>query len=349
MALTDLGDFHYARGDMENALKRYARTRDYCTNSPHIIAMCLNVIRVCIESKKFTTALNYIPKAEQVLKQPADKVIGGKLKAAAGLAALSNKKYYEAAEFLISIPSELSDKFSDIIAAEDIALYGGICSLATFSRQELKKKVIENPTFRSFLELSPRVRELIHSFHESNYASLLNLMKDLETDIKLDIYLSQHLTCLYQQIRDRALIQYVSPYSSVCLKRMSKIFQTDVNSIESELAKLIMGDDYERHKNQSENESNKSNVQVNIQARIDSHNKVLFARHADDDQRQLTYLKALQTGEDFCLEAHASILRINLGRAGITYEGVENPKSQSQSQSQTSINEETAQNVSMDL
>lgn len=43
---TDLGDFCHQRGDLENALKNYVRTRDYCHVTRHNIDMCLNVIKV---------------------------------------------------------------------------------------------------------------------------------------------------------------------------------------------------------------------------------------------------------------------------------------------------------------
>ena len=49
MGHTDLGDFHYERGDFNAALKCYVRTRDYCTTSKHIINMCLYVIRASIQ------------------------------------------------------------------------------------------------------------------------------------------------------------------------------------------------------------------------------------------------------------------------------------------------------------
>jgi len=313
MAQVDLGNFHYARGDMENALKWYTRTRDYCTNSAHIRDMCLNVIRVCIASNRYLTALTYIPKAEQALKQP-DKITTAKLKSAAGLASIASLDFHAAANNFITVPSELGSEFSDLIAPEDIALYGGICALATFDRHELKQKVIENPKFRFFLELMPRVRELVKSFHDSDYKQLLGILKSLETDIKLDIHLSQHHEVLYQNIWKRALIQYVSPYSSVCLKKMAKIFETNVSALEAELAKLIMQDDYD-----TENSVTTNGPRLSIQARIDSHNKILYARQANDDQREITYRKAFAMGEEFCLEAQASILRANLGTERIVY------------------------------
>jgi hypothetical protein len=43
---TDLGDFFYQRGELDQALKQYVRSRDYCHITRHNIEMCLNVIKV---------------------------------------------------------------------------------------------------------------------------------------------------------------------------------------------------------------------------------------------------------------------------------------------------------------
>uniref|UniRef100_A0A2P2JYD9 COP9 signalosome complex subunit 1 C-terminal helix domain-containing protein n=1 Tax=Rhizophora mucronata TaxID=61149 RepID=A0A2P2JYD9_RHIMU len=49
---------------------------------------------------------------------------------------------------------------------------------------------------------------------------------------------------------------------------------------------------------------------VFLQARIDSHNKVLYARHAD--QRNATFQRVLQTGSEFDRDVRAMLLRANL-------------------------------------
>lgn len=46
------------------------------------------------------------------------------------------------------------------------------------------------------------------------------------------------------------------------------------------------------------------------QARIDSHNKILYARHAD--QRNATFQKVLQMGNEFDRDVRAMLLRANL-------------------------------------
>ena len=47
-----------------------------------------------------------------------------------------------------------------------------------------------------------------------------------------------------------------------------------------------------------------------LQARIDSHNKILYARHAD--QRNSTFQRVLQTGSEFDRDVKAMLLRANL-------------------------------------
>lgn len=53
--------------------------------------------------------------------------------------------------------AELGSQFNEVIAPQDVATYGGLCALASFTRQELKEKVVDNIGFREFLELVPEV------------------------------------------------------------------------------------------------------------------------------------------------------------------------------------------------
>ena len=50
---------------LQNAFKCYVRARDYCTTPKHIVAMCLNVIKVCLEMNNYVHVNNYVQKAEQ--------------------------------------------------------------------------------------------------------------------------------------------------------------------------------------------------------------------------------------------------------------------------------------------
>lgn len=105
-----------------------------------------------------------------------------------------------------------------------------------------------------FLELEPQLRDIIHKFYESKYASCLKLLDEMKDNLLLDMYLAPHVPTLYTKIRNRALIQYFSPYMSADMRRMAEAFNTSVSALEDELMQLILDGQ--------------------IQARIDSHNKV---------------------------------------------------------------------------
>lgn len=289
MGYNDFGDFYYTHGALGDAFKNYVRTRDYCTTSKHIIHMCLNAILVSIEMGQFTHVSSYVGKAEQS-PDALDPITVAKLRAAGGLALLEAKKYKLAARKFLETSHELGNNYSEVIAPQDIATYGGLCALASFDRAELKSKVIDNLNFRNFLELVPEVRELIHDFYSSHYASCLDYLGNLKANLLLDIHLHDHVETLYNDIRHKALIQYTHPFVSVDLRMMANAFKTSVPGLEKELEALI-----------TDNQ---------IQARIDSHNKILYARHAD--QRNATFQRALQTGSEFDRDVRSMLLRASL-------------------------------------
>ena len=57
----------------------------------------------------------------------------------------------------MQVSPELGDSYSDVLAAQDVALYGGLCALASFDRGEIKRHVVESIGFRETLELNPEV------------------------------------------------------------------------------------------------------------------------------------------------------------------------------------------------
>nr|XP_009620565.1 COP9 signalosome complex subunit 1 [Nicotiana tomentosiformis] len=289
MGYNDFGDFYYAHGQLGEAFKNYVRTRDYCTTAKHIIHMCLNAILVSIEMGQFTHVASYVSKAEQS-QDALESLTVAKLRCAAGLANLEAKKYKLAARKFLEVGPELGNNYTEVIAPQDVATYGGLCALASFDRAELKSKVIDNINFRNFLELVPEIRELIHDFYTSHYASCMEYLGNLKANLLLDIHLHDHVETLYDQIRNKALIQYTHPFVSVDLNMMGNAFKTSVAGLEKELEALI-----------TDNQ---------IQARIDSHNKILYARHAD--QRNATFQKVLQTGREFDRDVRSMLLRANL-------------------------------------
>lgn len=237
----DLGDHYLDCGDLSNALKCYSRSRDYCTSGKHVLNMCVNVIKVSIYLQNWAHVLTYVAKAEGTPEYSTSSPIATKLHCAAGLADLSSKKYKAAAKhFLATNFDHMGSDFSEILSASNVAVYGGLCALASFDRNELHKHVITSSAFKLFLELDPSLRDAIAKFYDSKYASCLSILDEMKDNLLLDLYLAPHANALYSHIRNRALIQYFSPYLSADMNKMSSAFNTSVSALEDELMQLIL-------------------------------------------------------------------------------------------------------------
>ncbi|XP_033211756.1 COP9 signalosome complex subunit 1 isoform X3 [Belonocnema kinseyi] len=288
----DLGDHYLDCGDLANALKCYSRARNYCTSGKHVVNMCWNVLKVSVYLQNWTHVISYVTKAEDTPDFPDvhgkdnNQAIVTKLKVAAGLAELATKKYKSAAKLFLQASLDHCD-FPELLSPGNVALYGGLCALATFDRHELQKQVIFSSSFKLFLELEPQLRDIIFKFYESKYASCLKLLDEIKDNILLDMYIAPHVNGLYTQIRNRALIQYFSPYLSADMRRMATAFNRTVPALEDELMQLILDGQ--------------------IQARIDSHNKILYAK--DVDQRSTTFEKSISLGKEYQRRTRMLILR----------------------------------------
>ena len=256
--------------------------------------MALNVIKVEFELghyqiDTFIRQIETTPDADRV---PA---VQAKVKAASGLSELHAGRYQAAAKQFLETGFDIQNSYSEVISAQDVAIYGALCALASFDRDELLQRVIENTEFRQFLELVPQVRELISQFHQSRYSAMFNTLDKLRPDLMLDMHLREHIAALYEGIRKKALIQYVLPFVSIDLRKMSEAFQTGVEQLEEELTTLI--------------------ISRRIHARIDSHRKVLHA--SQTDHRALTFQRAMAVGQAAMADTHLLINRINLLRADL--------------------------------
>lgn len=66
---------------------------------------------------------------------------------------LAEGKYYDAAKLFASVSLDLTNQFSSVLSAEDLAMYGALLGLATLDREKLHTLVIDGP-FKGRLEVS---------------------------------------------------------------------------------------------------------------------------------------------------------------------------------------------------
>lgn len=145
-----------------------------------------------------------------------------------------------------------------VLSANDVAIYGGLCAMAFFDREELKNRLLDNSEFKTYLELEPHIREAAQAFFSARYSITLGILDRHKADFVVDIFLSPHIDLLYKEIRQKALVQAFYPYSTLELSTLSSLFSTPVPDLALEVVQLI--------------ESGK------IKARLDSQRNVTLSR-----------------------------------------------------------------------
>ena len=89
-------------------------------------------------------------------------------------------------------------------------------------------------------QLVPSMREALRHYSRAEYGQCLALLQGtIQRDILLDIHLHAHVPILLDMIRNRCIVQYFQPYSSVSLEKMGGVFGCSVDEMEDVIANLI--------------------------------------------------------------------------------------------------------------
>ncbi|CAE7940764.1 csn1 [Symbiodinium sp. KB8] len=264
------------QGDFPTAEKYLARSREFCTEPQAVFATCMTIIRLRALQRQYSDIQNFTSKAHHTPFK--DEASQSRIFASYGLYNMTTGKYKDAATSFSQVkPQDLGSSFSDILSPQDVALYGVLCGLGSLDRAEVQSKLLDSPTFRECLDMAPQLRDLAIDFCSCRYAACLASLDRLKEPLSLDVHLSGQVANLCEQIRSKGIVQYFAPFLSVSLHRMAEAFNTDVESMQREVAKLI--------------------GQRQLDAKIDSQRKILHASHAD--QRRSTYNNALRVSNDF--------------------------------------------------
>lgn len=240
MGNEDLGIFYQVIGDLEKAYEAFTRMKSDIIIQKHIVDVSRHLISVCIEQGKWMMVQSNVAKIMQGV-QPAEesKALQPMLQICRGLVGLAEGKFYDAALDFLAVESGMGSTYNDIATPNDVAIYGGLCALASMDRVELQKRVLENSNFRTYLELEPHIRRAVAFFVNGRYSACLSTLEAYRDDYLLDIYLHRHVYDIYQRIRSKCIIQYFIPFSCVTLDSMDAAFGTHGQPIEQELVQMI--------------------------------------------------------------------------------------------------------------
>merc|ERR1712227_648100 len=237
--LEEMAEHKLQMGDIQSALKYFSKSRDYCLQAQHERSMCLNIIKTSILLRQWDHVLSYVKKGEsEKNKEGTDELSRSKFCCSQALADLAAKRYDSAALKFLQIKFESFD-FSVVVSSSNVALYGGLCALASLDRAQLKSQVLQSTNFKQFLELEPQIREIITAYYDFRFLDALKALESIRQQLMLDIFLAAHVDDLYSKIRQKLLQQYMKPFDRANLSRMAESFGRSCAEIENDVADLI--------------------------------------------------------------------------------------------------------------
>jgi len=285
-----IADHYWDRGDFSTSLAKQLEAKQVgFTNNISKLENALNIIKVAIFANTYSQIKKQYDAVRRIKELKDNPLMEAKFNAAHGLYHLRDGSYVNAARAFMQVTIEIKDNYKEVISAEDVVNYACICALGSFDRRELYR-VLENESFRKLLDLRPIWIQVINDYLSSKYAEVFKRLDDFQDDFLLDVYMSKHYRKLVHRTRDVALIQYFRPFISIKIPTMAKAFGFDTAVLETHLAELI-GDN-------------------RIQARIDSANKVVYARNSD--QRNATFQKSMNMGTAYVRNVKSMLMRMSL-------------------------------------
>jgi len=305
MGNEELGAFYYDIGDYFSASKAYTRMREYCTTPKHVSELSQKLLLVAIAQGNWMAVTTNVYKIQNLGLKPEDKSrISPLLAPLLGLADMASGNYRSAAiHFLATDPAFINLEPSangvhlnrQVLTANDIATYGGLCALASMDRAELSNAVLDSASFRNFLELEPHIRRAVTCFCGSKYTQALAILESYRIDYLLDIYLQNHVKDIYSQIRRKSVVAYFRPFSRVELSVMAEAFSTTSEELEEDLVEMIRAGF--------------------LDARVDLVERVLVA--TKEDQRAKVHERALKMAGEREKALRLRLFKINMQAAGL--------------------------------
>ncbi|KAK2070613.1 hypothetical protein P8C59_005092 [Phyllachora maydis] len=292
----ELGKHLESIGDLDGAADAYGKMRPDVSTPKHLVDVHRHIVSVAIQRREWGTVAANVTKMQGQQSSDDEKHIQPYMRIAMGLCLLGQGKFDEAAcHFLEPNPTIPQTTWSDLASPNDVATYGGLLALASMDRANLQAKLLDNSSFRNFLEAEPQIRRAITQFVNGRYSQCIATLESYRADCLLDIHLHKHVPKIYSEIRVKCIVQYLVPFSCVTLDKMRENFGRPGEAIEEELAAMI--------------EAGSVDVRINLTDK--------FITKTSTSVRAKTQTAALETIKNYEKEAIDRLRRMSLMSADL--------------------------------
>eukprot|EP00474_Spongospora_subterranea_P009681 CRZ10139.1 hypothetical protein [Spongospora subterranea] len=210
------------------------------------------------------------------------------LKAILALSHINQLHFQEAAKILLSI-DQLPD-YPELFTVADLTRLTVLSAMASFDRARLRKDLMNNPKFIEMPDICRLSCDALSEFCSLKFSQALEHVGQMISNyLFADPYLTENVRiAAIDSIRRSAMLSYVSPYESICMNKMAKVFNLTVPQTERDLVYLIR--------------------QGLLPAKVDTQHCILWANKSK--QRENTFLLCEKVMSRFIATSSAMSLRV---------------------------------------
>eukprot|EP00211_Chloroparvula_japonica_P002276 CAMPEP_0119136902 /NCGR_PEP_ID=MMETSP1310-20130426/22393_1 /TAXON_ID=464262 /ORGANISM="Genus nov. species nov., Strain RCC2339" /LENGTH=431 /DNA_ID=CAMNT_0007127941 /DNA_START=33 /DNA_END=1325 /DNA_ORIENTATION=+ len=243
----EIARVHAAAGQIPQALSNYSSALELA--SGELVATYeYEMAHLHIHSRQYVKVLGITGHYVRQTKAPhgADRLQRMRLLHAIGCMAMGKENEALNTFLEVSYPWH---PVPDICTEEDFANYTMLClahvghraTLRQLIDQDTSSLVADGPSsdFPRFLIEYPQLRGLLHNLYYMHYGAVLRSFKNLSEYYKRDMFLIPRLHLISDNVRKRALSQYVRPYSRLQLGTIALVFDLPEDVVLHALVDLI--------------------------------------------------------------------------------------------------------------
>ena len=166
----------------------------------------LEIARCSLEMRNTAFLIKYAGEAVS-RDQGKSKITTNVIKTFDGLSQLLLGKWRQCALKLSEIEIIEAEPFCSFTTPSDILTIATVCALESYTRRELRDRLLGNPKYKMLMEQNPEVGGLVESYLDCNYKSFFDMLEVVFVRLEHDIYASGSALLLYKNIRKKAFIQ----------------------------------------------------------------------------------------------------------------------------------------------
>lgn len=231
-----IAELHASCLDVEEALEEMRGLLREESSLSFQMDVYLCKIRMGILTRNKSLVETSIEEANDVFTRGCDWDRRNKFKIYQGIYHLMKGRFRECSQYFNeSLPSFESN---EMVSYKDAVQYMIFAGLLTYSRIEIKTKLIECSEVNEVG--SKEAKDLIKSLYECNYYDYLPMLYKFLSSVKDNVYLSHFIDYFCKEMKLKAYKQLLDSYQFISLSNMAQLFGIEVNYLEEDLSSFIV-------------------------------------------------------------------------------------------------------------